>query len=40
MELNPAIGLTSTYVLAESDERDREKDEMKTNLSRFLHRTD
>ena len=40
LKVNPASGLTSTYVLVESDERNRVKDVMKTNLSRFLHRTD
>ena len=40
LKVNPANGLTSSYVLAESDERDQENDVMRTNLSRFLHRTD
>jgi|SRR6478609_2642735 len=40
LKVNPANGSTSTYVLAGSAKCGREYDEMKANLSRFLHRTD
>jgi hypothetical protein len=40
LRVNPASGLRYTYVLADGDERDREKDVMQANLSRFLHRCD
>ncbi len=40
LTVDPADALTSTYVLAVGDERDPEREVMRANLSRFLHRRD
>ncbi len=40
LTVDPANGLMSTYVLAVGDERDPEREVMRANLSRFLHRRD
>jgi hypothetical protein len=40
LTVDPANGLKYTYVLNVGDERDPEREVMRANLSRFLHRRD